>query len=409
MTKRIKSMLELFAVVLVSCCLFTSLSFGQALPKPGEVIDKSNYKTYAHLFLPDFLPAFEDGFGGLMEPVRFPVVESKPLKMLSGMVALSEKNRGKFGVDQNGLITGGYTNEGLPFPDLKKDDKDFALKLMWNYKMRYLYDDHLGYGNTWMQRKGEPARNYAATNPILNCYSRLFQDPKPTYKNPLEVKTGMLWHYTKPDSVKNTMTLQYQFMDLARADEIYLYLPAFRRVIRGEGGQRSAPMTGAILSLDEALGGFNGTINEFTYKVLGEQKTLPGFRTFDPSIEFTRKDVNGFSNLSPYQVRDVYRVEITPKNPKYPCSKKIITIDKETLHPYQTVMWDRAGKLWKVFHCNYTEFPTPDNKELFDVCNYVFGIDNQFGMTMHMNWHVKVNSGMKFEDFTQSALIKRGM
>ncbi len=44
MRKRMKTILVLFAVSLTCCFLFTSLSFGQETPKPGEVIDKSNYK-----------------------------------------------------------------------------------------------------------------------------------------------------------------------------------------------------------------------------------------------------------------------------------------------------------------------------------------------------------------------------
>ena len=34
----------------------------EALPKPGDVIDKSNYQQYKHLFPVDFLPFIEDGY-----------------------------------------------------------------------------------------------------------------------------------------------------------------------------------------------------------------------------------------------------------------------------------------------------------------------------------------------------------
>ena len=79
MKKSMKTILVLFVVsFLTSCFLFTSLSFGQEMPKPGEVIDKSNYKKYAHLFPEEFLPGFENGCGGLMKPISIKVSETKP-------------------------------------------------------------------------------------------------------------------------------------------------------------------------------------------------------------------------------------------------------------------------------------------------------------------------------------------
>lgn len=65
MRKRMKTTLVLFTVSLILCLSVTSLSFGQEMPKPGEVIDKSNYKKYAHLFPEEgWLEGFENGWGG---------------------------------------------------------------------------------------------------------------------------------------------------------------------------------------------------------------------------------------------------------------------------------------------------------------------------------------------------------
>ena len=75
-----KSMMALFAILILSVCfLSASLSFSEELmPEPGTVIDKTNIKKFAHLFPEAYLPVFEDGFGGLMEPASITVSEPKP-------------------------------------------------------------------------------------------------------------------------------------------------------------------------------------------------------------------------------------------------------------------------------------------------------------------------------------------
>ena len=59
-----KKDMKSFGLMVVTACLALSLgvttaSFGQeALPQPGEVIDKSNIEKYKHLFPEEFLEAF---------------------------------------------------------------------------------------------------------------------------------------------------------------------------------------------------------------------------------------------------------------------------------------------------------------------------------------------------------------
>ena len=139
-----KSMMALFAILVLSVCfLSASLSFSEELmPKPGTVIDKTNIKKYAHLFPEAFLPVFEDGFGGLMEPASITVGEHNPkCPVPKEFLALSSENKGKYSLDGDGNLVGGWNRNGIPFPDLQRDDQNFATKLMWNYSGKYNGDD----------------------------------------------------------------------------------------------------------------------------------------------------------------------------------------------------------------------------------------------------------------------------
>ena len=133
-----KTRIALFiTAILIACLTMTGYSFAQEIPKPGTVIDKNNYKKYAHLFPPEILPAFEDGFGGLTKPLSITVVNrTGTIHFPKAFLALSAANKGKYSLDANGNIVGGWQRNGLPFPDFQRSDKDFVTKLMWNFAGR---------------------------------------------------------------------------------------------------------------------------------------------------------------------------------------------------------------------------------------------------------------------------------
>ena len=236
--------------------------------------------------------------------------------------------------------------------------------------------------------------------------NRLYVKPKPPYPTPISLRKAMLWAYLEPSSIKNTMTLAYRYLDNGRADEVYLYLPALRRVLRGEAGQRSAPLAGSLASLDDAEG-FDGRIPEFTYKFIGEQKVLS---PFDATLN-TAEVLAARPKDMPYQndgweVRDCYVIDIFPKNPKYPQSKKRIYMDKETLFITHAIMWDRAGAIWKIMASGYERKRLEDG-EIQLANSHVMSVDTQFGMAQAMFVEHGMNKGLTYEDMSQAALPRK--
>ncbi|MBI5606462.1 MAG: DUF1329 domain-containing protein [Deltaproteobacteria bacterium] len=397
----------LVAALALSGLLVASLSFGQEIPKPGTTIDKSNYKKYIHLFPEEFLPAFEDGWG-LISPIQMKVVESKPISVPREYLALSAKNKNKYSLDTHGNLTGGYNREGFPFPDLQRNDKDFVTKFMWNYDSRYVFDEDTDHGgNSFEKRKGEDLR--WTKFQYIFCYfkDRLVVSPKPDLPNPQGIYKASLIQFLYPDSIKNTMVLVYRYVDPKKPDDSYLFLPSMRRVIRAEAGQRSIPAMGTIAAGDDVWG-FDGRITEFSYKLVGEQKVL-GItdNTFHPRSANWKKNDLPFP-YDNYEVRDTYVIDIKPKDPKYPQSRKRIWVDKEDGSTiYYIIAWDRAGKVWKIWMQPMRRHAMLGIK--YPILDGAFGIDVQFGMATYYSPEITVNDQKyTYNDFSPASLLKRG-
>ena len=400
-------------IALMAVCIITALvapAFSQEMPAPGTTIDKNNYKKYGHLFPEEFLDMFTTGYG-VMQPIKIKVVAQTPVVgQPKVFLAFSAKNKGKYQLDAQGNIPNFHRGLGLPFPDLDRNDKDFATKLMWNFDNKYRFDDVLdtGKAGSWEKRKGQPARFNTATSEHLYYSARMAEDPKPVLENPLGLYFSMVFHYLLPESVKNTINLAYRYADTKKPDDTYLYLPSMRRVLRAESGQRSTPILGSAEALDD-FGVFDGRTPEFTYTLVKEQKILTVGD--DKSTWTIAKDWKPQGELffvpDGWEVRDTYVIDVRPKDPKYPQSRKRIWVDKESLWAYYGVAFDRAGKLWKIFHVPSKIYSLP-NGEKFMVNDGQFGFDIQFGMATNYYQDGKVNvNHFTYNDATPSALLKR--
>jgi hypothetical protein len=406
-----KTRIALFiTAVLIACLTMTAYSFAQEIPKPGTVIDKNNYKTYAHLFPPEILPAFEDGFGGLTKPVSITVDEPKQtgVRFPKAFLALSAANKDKYSLDANGNIVGGWQRQGLPFPDLQRGDKDFVTKLMWNFAARYVADDLILQTYSYMQRRGEPVRRNKVENDWLYFTGRAVVSPTPNYKTSNNVSNTAGIFYKEPEAMKNMQTTALRFMDINKADEVYIYLPNLRRVLRGDSGQRSVPLQGNLAALDD-LNLFDGKTNEFTYKLIGEQKVLT--IQDEPVRPVSAKPLQTQTVPYPsahYTLADVYVVDIVSKDAVYPQSRKRIWMEKNTLYIYYAVVWDRAGKLWKVWHVPTSPVTIPGDAG-FVTSSSGFGVDVQFGMTNLVEFRLdKYNKGsLTWEDVSPAGMLKR--
>ena len=390
-------------------CLFLSIpAIAQdVLPKPGERIDKSNIEKYKHLF-PDFwLDAFHTGFDGFIAPLSITIKKTEPNPMPKEFLAATALNKGKYALDDEEYITGGDYKDiiGYPFPDLDVNDPRFALKLMWNYDYKYTMDDMRGHFLNFEKRKGASVSVTEVENWLISFQGRLFDSPKPLYETRQNYRKANLIRNLAPPVQRNFLTLLIRHIDQKESDTTYLYLPTMRRVLRGEAGQRSTPIMSSTQAPDDFFG-FSGRIPEFNYKLLGEQKAV-GMAHSTWNFETMKdKEIGDYIPVETegWEVRDVYKIEIIPKNEKYPQGRKVIWIDKETMYPHFAAAWDRAGALWKVWQIPQTQLKNNSGSGTMPYATNL-GIDLQLGYCVQMISTWKLNgNGVKDTHISPAAM-----
>ncbi|ULQ60788.1 outer membrane lipoprotein-sorting protein [Brucepastera parasyntrophica] len=122
--------------------------------------------------------------------------------------------------------------------------------------------------------------------------------------------------FRSPASVKDTRFLQIENKD--RADDKWIYLPALRTTRRIAASEGSKPFMGTDASYDDMS---SREVDDDSHELLSEKKA------------------NGY---------DCWEVRSTPKDPSSSeYSYRIVCIDKETLLPVYSQMFDKKGRLLK--------------------------------------------------------------
>jgi hypothetical protein len=397
-------------VCLLICMCFTGLvSAQEAPPQPGATIDKNNFEQYREFFPEFFHEAFTSGWE-LVEPLKITIQETTSNPVPEPFMAATEKNKGKYSIDAEGYIQGGEYKDivGFPFPDIDPGDSEFAIKFMWNFDYRYKLDDMYSMFMNYEKRRGESTVVSTVESWQISFQSRMYVDPKPLYETSNGLRFVNFLRNVSPPVQKNFMTLLIRYIDQKASDATFLYLPSMRRTLRGEAGQRSTPINSSTQAPDDFEGGFAGRIPEFTYKYLGEKKMVGladaklGYKDMlDVKADMIPVESRG------WEVKDVYVFEITPKNPKYPMSKKVIYIDKESHWPYYCAGWDRAGNLWKIWQTAITKQPNAKG-EPFPYFKGMLGVDTQlgYGVQMFTDWEANAK-GLKESDVSVTSMRRK--
>lgn len=131
-------------------------------------------------------------------------------------------------------------------------------------------------------------------------------------KNGLDTKT--LIFISSPARVKGTAFMNWSYLDSAKDDDQWLYLPALRKVRR--------------LSASEKEDSFMGT--DFTYDDMGDRK-----------VEEDNHKLIGSERI---EGQDCFKVESTPKDPKYMYSKKVTWVVKGEWIPLKVDYYDRKKR-----------------------------------------------------------------
>src|SRR6266705_1461715 len=311
--------------------------------KPGVVLDQSTADDAKNLLPPEIYNHYKKG-EYTNRVVDFP--DSK-FQWDDGYQAASEWNRehvtlgaSKQPVDKATGKRPEYL-KGRPFPDIREDDPDAAVKILWNTT----YEVYQG-GNSrnltaldWVSPTG---RDRSAIQDV----TFLYYDGQPRQYIPAANPENLLFQFialtVTPADLQGTAALSWRYHDPDKRDASWAYVPALRRVRQVSPANRSDGFLGSDLSQDDGAI-FDGKPEDFEWKLVGERDTLA---LADPaslagSVKRTVRPDGGFEDdwpvdqkvagyqdpnwtglawapLAPVLVqRKVWIIEATPRDPYY--------------------------------------------------------------------------------------------
>ncbi|MDJ0851380.1 MAG: DUF1329 domain-containing protein [Myxococcota bacterium] len=351
--------------------------------EPGEVITSTTREKLRGL-VPDEVYAFAiEGF----EDLSMEIVTSRSYPPHPKYVEATRAYACQASVDEQGNLVG-YT-AGQPFPfsewaqeatnhacDLSLDDPQLGIKLAWNVNYRWqgggLNLPHWGF--SYMRKRGKEVWRIAEGEYRRTYFSHRADLLPETHQ--LEPDTEVEWaeffDVKAPFDLRGTMFLIFRYVT-GKEDDTWAYIPALRRVRRIAATQKSDSLLGTEYALEDFYA-FSGYVQDHRWQFQGETvllATMSSSRECFPS-NFGRKEalrVEGMTRLGkreewfgcrfdPYgalpfvdetwEKRTVFQLDDVPRQEGHPYSRKKLWYDKETMAPMGAVIYDRAGKVYKL-------------------------------------------------------------
>ncbi len=248
---------------------------------------------------------------------------------------------------------------------------------------------HWGFSNmrnngkeVWRIGQGEYRRTYFSHRAdLLPATTELEKGTNVEWAEFFDVKT--------PFDLRGTMFLLYRYTEQGKEDDTWAYIPALRRVRRIAATQKSDSLLGTEFTLEDFYI-FAGYVWDHQWEYKGESVkagVMNSKRTCFPSIIPEEKNASrnmarlgtdeewfhckfGPYNALPFadetfEKRKVFQLDDVPKQKGHPYSRKKIWYDAETMMPLYAIMYDRAGKPYRIIASVFKwseDSPVAENK-----------------------------------------------
>ncbi len=379
----------------------------------GTKLGRSNWQIAKGLLPDEILEFYKRG------DYENPIVQKKGDAWVVNpmLVAASEKNAGRFDVDENGTVVDKETGKrppviiGRPFPHIDPKDPKAGAKAVWNwfYTLYWEGSFHTNSPVNWISRDGLLRR--IATEVHFKYYDGnppRFQ--KLVGENPLNILSRTIGVVNEPADVNGIVNLNWRYRDGDKRDQAWTYVPALRRVRPINPANRSDGLLGSDISLDDGPY-FDGKPEDFKFKLVGAGRILghfdgpalekgspvrllkedeevsslvgsseTGWRLETPEYPliaaqldgWKRKDGEGLVAWAPVQYvlvpRPVWIVEATPKDPYYLYGKQVLYLDQATFRGYWKNKFDWKGNAlsnWAVPAMPIKKVKTRDGEDFY--------------------------------------------
>ena len=342
----------------------------------GMTISSENADSFKDILDPVIGQKIKDGW------FEMKVGKTTSFDLHEAYVQATRNGLGKVSLGEKVGQINGYT-AGRPFPeDPDPNDPRAGEKLAWNFKYSYNSGDSGAiyplYSKYRDMIKNKVERTLVVNYHVINFKHRVKQAPIPDITpNPSDIFHASYQLVLEPYDVCNTQLLIQRSDDDLKRDNAWMYLGFQRRVRRLATGQTTDAWLGSDYMIED-FEGYNGRICDmkWTYRET-RHLMMPFFNHNDQVLdsETHKNDPEGFQVVSfcgkggcypnvAWQLRKVHIVEAVPNDPNHPLSKRILFLDAQTSTIPRSNIFDRAGRLWKVFIICYSDpdHHLPQNK-----------------------------------------------
>lgn len=426
-----KKGLPVWSLVFVLGVVCLAPRFSAAQVSPGDRITRANADKVKGLV--------SDGvYWAVRRGMNMNIIPYERIPLPPKYQEATEKYASQVELNKDGTLSGYVA--GRPFPKVDPSDPKIAMKLMYNFERTHYFTDdlalHLVDAETGSLRSdSEGHQRYDVERyfvadwlRILQFIGRLHIPPIPTIEPNRDetFRKAGLFPLIEPFDLKGVGGISYRYLDRARQDDTWLYLPFLRRVRRMSSAQRSDALFGQDIDVD-SYGGYAGQIPWFKWRFLGERPMLASLHGKNlPPVPCTED--GGMTFCEDWEMRpSVYIIEGTPTARGYAYSKRVIFMDKETFFISYSDLYDRGGELWKVVIQNIRTSTKPNPKVSYSYATprmFIYGfsvVDIQLehgtraaipGMAFpeEPGWYIDVGdaAGSTEEWFTIASLIRAG-
>ena len=287
-------------------------------------------------------------------------------------------NVGKYKIVEENLVeakTGQapLTVNGQPFPLLDEniaDDPNGAAKLMYNrfcsWRRGKVSWDR--FSLEWVSLEHGFERAINASGRIMMYWSRTKAEAIP---NPSRHRLTELMYVAEPFDLRGTCQLTLERLD-GKPSDVYVYVPAIRRVKKMSGANRSDPYMGSDFAIDDGSG-YMGQNSSMKWRFIKETTGLHVMQDWNAkhSEKYVQMpngsweagkntprmkkgwEVKGWARnvIEPVTAiwvpRKFYVIEAIPKDSYYNYGKTVYWVDKGTRWMLYKMIYDRAMEYWK--------------------------------------------------------------
>lgn len=371
------------------------------------VLEQSNWMRGRDLLPPQVLQHVQTGdYWFTVQPIAPAILQEGYSERFQYQ---SAQNAGRYDVDPTscGLreVDSGQTPSfyfGFPFASVRKNDRSAGCKIMWNAAAA----SAVGGGQVssivsdqFTDSSRSPERRFELTfssTPFLGRDSGRIA-------NPGMLRSASMLQVNAPFDLKGTAVLTRRRNDPGARDDVWMYIPALRRVRRLSPAQRSESLFGSDLSLDK-FECFDGKIEDFTWRLVGRQTMLVPLVGAEPSIQSAISQVATVpmpsmraafeiegSRGAPWLViesltmtpRPVWIVEGAPRDKSYLVGKLVLYVDQDLFRTYWRLDYSWQGEYFGHTMCAQHWSRTADGTLATATASALIGVTQPREATRH--------------------------